>query len=178
MRRPGRLRVGCLALLAGSLLLGACAGNQGGSSAQSRRERAARFKQPAGLVPETIVIGIEPPEDRNGNGFADTIRVVTYVFGDPNVFPLPMVVDANFQFRLVDAEGRSIGVWAFPPNQVARAVFTTQPGPAFGFELDINAVGTDRLPTQAARLTCEINTVDGARVLTRDALEVRIGGRM
>lgn len=148
--------------------------------ADDKRGRAAqtRIEQPAGLVPERVVLGTEPPEDRDRNGYVDTLRVVVYVFGDPNRFPLPMVVDGTFQFRLRSEQGKSLGVWAFAPREVSKAVFLTQPGPAYGFELDLNAVGTDRLPAQAAGLTCEITTADGSRrVGTTETLEVRIGGR-
>ncbi len=155
------------------LVLGACAstGGRGGSSTVQIPS------QPSDLVVERVLVANEPLEDRDLNGFVDTIRVVVYVFGDTNRYPLPVTVDATFQFRLVDERGASLGVWAFAPRESSRAVFPTQPGPAYGFELNLNAVGTDRVPAQAARLTCELTTSDGTRVRSREPLELRIGNK-
>lgn len=134
--------------------------------------------QPSDIQPERVLVANEPLEDRDLNGFVDTIRVVVYVFGDTNRYALPITVDATFQFRLTGEKGESLGVWAFAPRESSRALFPTQPGPAYGFEISLIAGGTDRLPSQAARLTCEITTDDGTRVASREPLEVRIGGRL
>lgn len=165
-----------ITLAACLFLLGACASNGGGG----RRDTAAsQFPpQPADIVAERVLVANEPLEDRDLNGFVDTIRVVVYVFGDTNRYPLPITIDATFQFRLIDEKGASLGVWAFAPRETSRAVFPTQPGPAYGFELSLNAVGTDRVPSQAARLTCDVTTADGTRVRSREPLEIRIGNKI
>ncbi len=156
------------------LALGGCAGN----NVPSDRSSASTLPtQPAGIVPERVLVANEPLEDRDLNGYVDTIRAVVYVFGDTNQYPLPITVEATFQFRLTGERGDSLGVWAFAPRESSRAAFLTQPGPAYGFEINLNAVGTDRHPAQAARLTCELTTADGTRVASREPLEVRIGGR-
>ena len=158
-------------LLVATPVIGGCqtpADNQG---------RSTQFQQPDDLVAGRLVMGNEPLEDRDRNGYVDTFRIVVYVFGDETVYPLPMLVDATFQFRLVGEDGESLGVWAFPSRESRRAVFPTQPGPAYGFEISLNDQGTDRVPAQSAGLTCQITTDDGDRVSTREPLMLRIGGK-
>jgi len=149
----------------------------GCQSSPAERTGRSQFQQPAGVKPQRLVMGNEPLEDRDRNGYVDTIRVVVYVFGDEAGYPLPMTVDATFQFRLTSESGDSLGVWAFAPRESGRAVFPTQPGPAYGFEISLNDQGTDRVRAQSAGLTCELLTVEGERVRTREPLMIRIGGR-
>lgn len=164
-----------VALLAVGLACG-CATSDG---SRPRRQTQSQFPtQPSDLKPERVLVANEPLEDRDLNGFVDTVRVIVYVFGDTNRYALPMTVDATFQFRMVGEQGQSLGVWAFAPRETSRAVFPTQPGPAYGFELNLNAVGTDRIPSQPARLSCEITLEDGTRVVSREPLELRVGGRI
>jgi hypothetical protein len=172
---PHSLTIRSLALLSFAVLpLAGC----GGNNVRSDRSSSNTFPaQPADIVPERVLVANEPLEDRDLNGYVDTIRAVVYVFGDTNRYPLPITVEATFQFRLTGERGDSLGVWAFAPRESSRAAFPTQPGPAYGFEINLNAVGTDRHPAQAARLTCEVTTADGTRVASREPLEVRIGGR-
>lgn len=173
---PPVLAIMSLAILCFAVLAhGGCAGN---NVPADRSSASALPAQPAGIVPERVLVANEPLEDRDLNGYVDTIRAVVYVFGDTNRYPLPITVEATFQFRLTGEGGDSLGVWAFAPRESSRAAFLTQPGPAYGFEINLNAVGTDRHPAQAARLTCELTTADGTRVASREPLEVRIGGRV
>lgn len=169
------MKPAALALVLTLLCLSGC----GGNNVRTDASGTSQFPpQPSDLLPERVLVANEPLEDRDLNGFVDTIRVIVYVFGDTNRYPLPIIVDATFQFRLTGEKGDSLGVWAFAPRETSRAAFPTQPGPAYGFEINLNAVGTDRHPAQAARLTCEITTTDGTRVASREPLEVRIGGKV
>lgn len=171
MRRRPAVIVATLAGLLACATLVAC------ESVPASDNHTRRFTQPSGLKPERVLLGNEPLEDRDRNGYVETFRIVVYVFGDELKYPLPMTVDGTFQFRLIGEGGKALGVWAFAPREVAKAVFATQPGPAYGFEIALTGQGTDRLPAQAAGLTCEIITNDGLRVGSREPLELRIGGR-
>jgi hypothetical protein len=175
VRRPNSInRAGLAAVLsacAGALSLGAC------QSGPESADRAPQFRQPSNLRPSRVLMGNEPLEDRDRNGYVDTFRIVVYVFAEEGQYPLPMTVDATFQFRLVGEDGKSLGVWAFAPREASRALFATQPGPAYGFEISLNSQGSDQIRAQSAGLTCELTLEDGERVRSREPLQLRIGGR-
>lgn len=155
----------------GALALGAC------QTVPDNADRAPQFRQPADLRPSRVLMGNEPLEDRDRNGYVDTFRIVVYIFADEAEYPLPMTIDATFQFRLVGEDGKSLGVWAFAPREASRALFATQPGPAYGFEIALTSQGTDRLRAQSAGLSCEITLENGERVRSREPLQLRIGGK-
>lgn len=116
---------------------------------------------PRGLSPASLTMVTQNPVDTNENGYRDTMPVVVYVFGADPGYAAPFTVPAGFDFSLIDADGREIRAWSFPPEASARAVRRLAPGPGYIFTLSLLGNGDDVMQAGNARLVGMLRQAEG-----------------
>ncbi len=133
--------------------------------------------QPADVQPERIVLSAEPfPVDTDENGFYDTFGATVFLFGDETRYPLPVHAPGRLELTLTDPSGTDIAVWALSQDQVNRARAKSPTGLlGYALSLNINDVGSDRLPATRANLTCRFIPDEGPSVVSRGSASVRVG---
>lgn len=141
----------------------------------SGNRRGVRTTPPAGLEPEVLFLSAATPMDSDGNGFADTVPVVVYVFGNPERYELPIGVEGDFAFRMVTPEGDRIGQWVFAGEEADRARQAMPPGPGYVFGLRLGP-GRDVLDPTTALLSARFRRADGGgEIGSNGAAEIRLG---
>lgn len=93
-------------------------------------------EQPKWARPTHLVINAEQPEDRNSDGYDDTIFVTVYVF-DMDLRGQSIKVDCSYIFQLVDRDGKAGMEWEVPREVVNSAYRSEQPGPMVRLKLAI-----------------------------------------
>ncbi len=93
-------------------------------------------EQPVWVRPTHVVINAEQPEDRNSDGFDDTIFVTVYVF-DMDFRAQSIRVECGYVFQLVDADGQVAMEWEVPKDTVVAAYRREAPGPMVRLRLSI-----------------------------------------
>ncbi len=93
-------------------------------------------EQPKWARPTHLVINAEQPEDRNSDGYDDTIFVTVYVF-DMDLRGQSIKVDCSYVFQLVDRDGKAGMEWEVPREVVNSAYRSEQPGPMVRLKLAI-----------------------------------------
>lgn len=135
-------------------------------------------EQPSGLVPERIVLNVEPvPLDTDENGYYDSFVATVHLFADETRYPVPFHADGTLTMTLSDSRSEIVAQWVFSPEEMLRLRAASATG-LLGYiiTLNINDVATDRVPGRRAALTCRFDPSSGApSALSRGSATVRIG---
>lgn len=115
--------------------------------------RSIDDRQPAWVAPTRVLLAIQLPEDRDGNGYLDTIGTSVYLFDER--YPLAVAVPGSFVFTLTTREGALIGAWEMSEAETAAAVRRLRPGPGYQFLLDVRKFGSDQRDSQPVELVVE-----------------------
>lgn len=127
---PGRAlhaTIVCVAVLSAFMVFG-CVSDD---ASQQKLE-----EQPKWARPTHLVINAEQPEDRNSDGYDDTLFVTVYVF-DMDLRAQSIRVDCSYIFQLVDRDGKAGMEWEVPREVVNSAYRREQPGPMVRLKLSI-----------------------------------------
>ena len=134
-----------------------------GRAMPPKPQRAPRV--PAGAKANRIAMMVgAKPQDSNGNGYPDLIRVTTYLFSEPH--PTPIREEGTFVFELypaglTDSEQDLIARWRLGPEELKRAQSVDLPGVCYAFSLGLLEVRSDALPLMMANLACRFEPADG-----------------
>lgn len=113
--------------------------------------------QPDGLTVNRVVFTVaQVLEDRDRNGYYDTIPATVYLFDTK--YPYSIAVPGTFEFVLTEpASGRAIASWSVTWETASKAQANTWTGTIFPFQLDLREAkhgeslnvpkGTDSTPT-------------------------------
>ena len=112
---------------------------------------------PLGATPNRMTLQVVPsPDDTDGNGYPDTMQVMSSLFSHPH--PMAMDADGAFVFTLY-RQGEAhlpdaipIGEWRFEGEEVGDARATAMWGTCYRFRLSLRTVGSDRMPPLRADL--------------------------
>ncbi len=121
------------ASIVGGVVLCACA--LGGCVSDQKSEQKLE-EQPQWARPTHLVINAEQPEDRNSDGYDDTLFVTVYVF-DMDLRAQSIRVDCSYVFQLVDRDGKAGMEWEVPRDVVNSAYRREAPGPMVRLKLSI-----------------------------------------
>ncbi|MBL8962600.1 MAG: hypothetical protein KF787_06220 [Phycisphaeraceae bacterium] len=116
--------------------------------------------QPAWVRPTSIVLNVEQPEDRNSDGYDDTIFVTVYVF-DADFRSQSIRVEGTYVFALVDADGLVALDWEVPPEVVRDGYRIEAPGPMLRLRLTIPQDRVMELGGYPFTLLARLTTSDG-----------------
>lgn len=140
------------------------------------RPEPRSIAQPQGMEATTLVLTADQvPADSDGNGYADTFRVIIYLFGDRRRHELPIHVDGSFVFELSNSEGDLLARWALDEEAARQGRFEAMVGPGYGFTLNILDVGSDRISDRLANLRCVFLPRSGDPIEVRGAATIRVG---
>lgn len=140
------------------------------------RPEPRSIAQPQGMEATTLVLTADQvPVDSNGNGYADTFRVIIYLFGDRRRHELPIHVDGSFVFELSNADGDLLARWALDQEETRQGRFEAMVGPGYGFTLNILDVASDRVSDRLANLRCVFVPRTGEPIEVRGAATIRVG---
>lgn len=128
------------------------------------------------MKPALLLLNANPfPTDADGNGFADTLTVSVFLFPPENEFPIPIHADGVFGFTLRSEDDELLAEWSFEGEAVERAKVRPLTGPGYIFDLDINAVASDRIRVNNVALRAAWTGPEGKRVDVRGPTIVRVG---
>lgn len=119
--------------------------------------------QPDWVRPTSIVLNVEQPEDRNSDGYDDTIFVTVYVF-DADFRAQSIRVEGGYLFALVDADGMVAMDWDVPPEVVRDGYRIDAPGPMLRLRLTIPQDRAEELGGYPFTLLARLITKDGESV--------------
>jgi hypothetical protein len=119
--------------------------------------------QPQWVRPTNVVLNTEQPEDRNSDGYDDTIFVNVYVF-DMDLRAQSIKVDCSYTFLLVDADGKSGMSWEVDREIVNAAYRIEAPGPMVRLRLNIPREVAERLGGKAYTILARLINPDGTTV--------------
>ncbi|MCC6425781.1 MAG: hypothetical protein IT435_03065 [Phycisphaerales bacterium] len=117
-----------LICIAACALLGACVSDD--------KKIAPLTDQPQWVRPTNVILNVEQPEDRNSDGYDDTIFVTIYVF-DADFRAQSIKIDCSYDFSLVDSNGAPAMEWQVPREVVNAAYRREAPGPMVRLRLSI-----------------------------------------
>ncbi len=132
--------------------------------------------EPAGMVPRTIVLTADQiPVDSDGNGYADSFRVILYLFGDRSRHELPIHAEGTFVFELITLEGDLLARWMMDGEMARASRFESLVGPGYGFSLNMLDVGSDQTANRMANLRAVFAPAVGDPIEARGSATIRIG---
>jgi hypothetical protein len=117
-------------------------------------------KPPEWVRPTNLVITSEQPEDRNSDGYDDTIFVTIYVF-DMDYRAQSIRVDGSYEFMLVDSDGKFSMKWDVPSEIVSSAYRREAPGPMVRLRLTIPPERASKLGGRAYTLQARLTDAEG-----------------
>lgn len=134
----------------------------------------SRPARPPGIQPQQMLLSASIPSDADGNGFADTVPVTVYLFGDSR-YQLPLAERGSFEFTILTTAGQEIGRWIFSEDETKRAQGDSPAGTCYRFALRLGP-GRDRFRSVAVSLRA-IFTISktGERVVSPSAANIRLG---
>ena len=126
--------------------------------------------RPVGAEPDlmTLMWGAKPI-DTDGNGFPDTMKIITGLFAENH--PIAIPAEGTFVFVLYkqgearEADAEPIATWRFDEEEVVRARGRVAWGAAYSFSLNLLNVGTDRLPAMTADLRGWFEPANGSGII-------------
>lgn len=131
-------------------------------------------RQPAGLVPDRLVLGVEfVPDDTDRNGYYDTFRVVVSLYDSryaPSIF-----APGAFTFLLRTSDNKEIARWQMDAVQSEKAWGMSGALPAYVFRLSLRDVGTDKVQVGEALIGCTFTPTGGKPVESGSWLTVLVG---
>ena len=107
------------------------------------------------MTVDRIVLSADPfSEDRDGNGFYDTIKCVIYLFPPPEQHHMPFHDRGTAWLELRDDEGYSVAKWTIRPDAFdsLRGMYNGLPG--YFVALNISEVADDRILRRKGELWC------------------------
>jgi len=110
--------------------------------------------QPAEVAVNKVVFTVaQVLEDRDRNGYYDTISATVYLFDTR--YPYSIHADGIFTFFLTDPEtGKQFAKWSIPSAEAAKSQSVTWTGTIYPFQLDLREVGSDRIAISEALIAC------------------------
>ncbi|HLO39544.1 MAG TPA: hypothetical protein VK176_00865 [Phycisphaerales bacterium] len=145
-------------LCIGSLLLPAL-----GGCVSDDPSKPKLVDQPQWVRATNVVLNTEQPEDRNSDGYDDTIFVNVYVF-DMDLRAQSIKVDCSYQFLLVDADGKSGMTWNVEREIVNSAYRLEAPGPMVRLRLNIPRTVAEDLGGKPYTILARLINPDGTTV--------------
>ncbi|MBT8486604.1 MAG: hypothetical protein KJO43_13570 [Phycisphaerae bacterium] len=112
---------------------------------------------PQDATPTRMALVVRPPEDADGNGYPDLLRVEAALFSFPD-HPTAMRADGVFVFTLYrrgessKPDARPVRVWRREGERLAAAETRAMYGLCYRFDLSLLEDGRDRGPALAADL--------------------------
>lgn len=135
-----------------------------------------RRTQPQGdLKAVQVQLNVGLPFDSDGNGYADTVQAMVYMFPDSRVTNIPVGVKGTFEFVMHNGIDRMMGRWIFPPDIVARAERNMAAGPGYSFYLRLSP-GTDKMSPMSVDIRARFTSLDGQEIRSTGRTSVRLGG--
>ncbi|MEQ8770629.1 MAG: hypothetical protein RIB60_08980 [Phycisphaerales bacterium] len=147
------------------------------SSARRAPVREAPRVAPIGnsdAEPVQVFLSRGTPTDSDGDGYADTIPVIVYLFPRAEESQVPVWTDGEFEFRLLDQTQRLVARWVFPPDVADASRQQLPPGPAYSFFLRLGG-DSDRMPTTSLELSGVFRTMSGRMVTSQGSAAVTLG---
>lgn len=143
--------------LAAAIAAAALGGCAGGKAEDEQGAQRPRFRlAPEGMQPERITITVEPFQDRNRDGWPDSIPVTAYLFA-PSRSAQPYAFEGGFEFVLTDLDSEPLAEWRIAPEQAPQALQSHNTLTGYRFGLGVPAPEEPvRFPRQtmlAARFT-------------------------
>lgn len=132
--------------------------------------------QPDGLKVNRVVITVaQVLEDRDRNGYYDTIPVTVYLFDTPR-YAYSIQAPGVFEFLVTDPEsGKLLAKWSIPWETASKLQTLVWTGTCFPFQLDLREVGTDHLDASEALVACTFTPTGGPAVECGSRLTVHVG---
>jgi hypothetical protein len=139
-------------------------------------------RAPVGTEPtQMLLVPPMKPDDADGNGYPDLLRVEAALFGATH--PSPLTADGAFIFTLYrlgtvhDADRTPIREWRFEGDAVQGALTRKVYGICYRFNLSLNAGGLDRMPEMEADLRGRFEPANGGAVVhcSDEVRMVRVG---
>lgn len=132
--------------------------------------------QPDGLIVNRVVITVaQVLEDRDRNGYYDTIPITVYLFDTPR-YAYSIQQPGVFDFSVTDADsGQPLVKWSIPWEVASKAQVLVWAGTCFPFQLDLREVGTDHLDASEALVACMFTPTGGKPVECGSRLTVHVG---
>lgn len=127
------------------------------------KKQTPLVEQPAWVRPTHLVINAEQPEDRNSDGYDDTLFVTAYVF-DMDLRAQSIKVDCSYTFRLVDRDGNTGMEWEVPREVVNSAYRREAPGPMVRLKLSIPPERAEALGGKPYTLLAKLICQDGQTI--------------
>ncbi len=159
------------------LAAGGCSLDGSTSSARSAPARVAPRATPIGnsnAEPVQVFLSRGTPTDSDGDGYADTIPVVVYLFPRAEESQTPVWADGEFEFRLLDSNQHLVARWIFPADVVDGSRQQLPPGPAYSFFLRLGA-DADRMPRTNLELSGVFRGASGRTVTSQGSAAVPLG---
>lgn len=128
---------------------------------------------PQDLQLQRVLLSGDIPLDADSNGYPDTLRAFAYLFGDQNVYPLPVHAPGRFDFTLSAPSGESIARWSIDEQTASAARRRNEVGGVYVFVLDLRTASTDRLPFDVYMLEAAFEGL-GQRVVS-SPLRMQLG---
>lgn len=106
----------------------------------------ADAKPPADPRPSRMVITMRSyPQDKDANGYADTLPVSIHLFEADGGWPLAVAIPGTFRFTARPPGGKPVASWDFDPAATPGSIIRGQAGPTYIYELSFLTGGrTDR----------------------------------
>jgi hypothetical protein len=127
-----------------------------------RPDRASPGPQPRGAAPTRLAIATPNFIDSDGNGYADTVTPVVYLFTDG--YDVPLDIAGSFLFRLHDRRGQVLAEWPISLEQADACRIVNAVGHGYAFSLDLRRVGAERIEQTEGVLVAEFTDTKGRRV--------------
>lgn len=142
---------------------------------------------PAGAQANTMAFFVSSkPDDSNGNGFPDLIKVTVALFAQPHPTAVQASQGGSFVFTLFP-QGQTglpgvkeLGMWSLEGDAVTRALARAQYGPCYQFRLSLlESAGGEFLQLDRADLVCRYVPPGEAQVVRSDGVRtIQVGRRM
>lgn len=157
-------------------LAGGCALPDAGTGVPAP-DAAPRTRAAGGDDPVQVFLSRGTVTDSDGDGYADTIPVIVYLFPDAAASELPVWADGEFEFRLMGPDQRLIARWVFPPEQAEQSRRRLPPGPAYSFFLRLGGDSDQIEDRTTLGLSAVFRPVEGRTVTSQGSAAVQLGGR-
>ncbi len=164
--KPRRIWAWAAALAAA---LGGCVTEGGGRGGEGPTPA------PRGEAPDRLSLAVPNFTDTDGNRYRDSTEARVFLFHDPLRYPMPIVSEGRFVFRLSMPGGRPIAQWSFDESSARASVREWGPGPGYAFLLDLRGVGEEVREDPEAELACEFIPASGVPVRSLNLVGVQVG---
>ncbi len=114
------------------------------------------------------------PVDLDGDGIADLIELDAYLYSRPYAMSYFAPGTLEFEIFAPGTAGKAakpLGVWRFPPQQLASRADVTVFGPCYRIKLDLREIGLAPFPLPKADLRCRFLPESGSAAVESRGVE-------